>query len=292
MAYVSAEELDRGSRRYISTTMEAPLLERETEYELARRWREEQDEAALHELVNAYGRFVVRIAAGFKGYGLPLSDLIQEGNVGLMEAAARFDPGREVRFSTYASWWVCAAIQDYILRNSSIVRLATTATQKSLFFNLRRLRARLAESPEGAMTDADRQRIATELGVPVAAVERMESHLSAPDQSLNAPMGLEDGEEMQSFLSDDGPNPEEIVGHLHDSRTRTAWIGQALDQLTPREREIITSRFLSGQRSTLAEIGDSFGLTKERIRQIERKALDKMRVALSGMAQDPSEVMV
>ncbi|MEX2454747.1 MAG: sigma-70 family RNA polymerase sigma factor, partial [Rhodospirillaceae bacterium] len=165
------------------------MLERGYEVELARRWRDEKDETALHEIINSHVRLVVRVASKFRGYGLPVGDLIQEGNTGLLEAANRFDPDRNVRFSTYATWWILAAMQEYIVRNSSIVRIGTTPAQKSLFFNLRKLRARLTSNAANRMTDAERRMIAHELGVPVAAVDRMESHLSRPDQSLNASVG-------------------------------------------------------------------------------------------------------
>ena len=244
----------------------------------------------MHELVISYARFVVRIASGFRGYGLPLGDLVQEGNVGLMEAAKRFDPGRHVRFSTYAAWWVVAAIQEYILRNSSIVRIGTTASQKSLFFNLRRLRARLADNPDGLMSNDDRRRIARELEVPIAAVERMEAHFSRPDQSLNATLGVSNTDELQDFLGDSGPSPEEIVIHRRDGLTRGAWIEEALTRLTPRERQIIVSRFLDDEPSTLAELGAEFGVSKERIRQIEGKALTKLRLAIGEMTTNPDEL--
>ncbi len=280
MAYANAGTPDRNDRRYISAAMDAPLLEREHEVELARRWRDDSDQKALHEIITSHIRLVVRIAGRFRGYGLPLNDLIQEGNVGLMEAAKRFDPEREVRFSTYATWWIMAAIQEYIVRNASIVRIGTTPAQKSLFFNLRRLRAKLGGATAASMTDEQRQAIASELGVPLAAVERMEAHLSRPDRSLNAAIGDEDTDEMQDFLPDDGPSPEELVTDSHDSGVRTRWLNKALDSLTPRERQIIARRFLGDDRTTLAEIGASFGVTKERIRQIEGKALGKLRDAL------------
>ena len=277
MSYARTNPIDRGDRRFIAATMDAPYLDREREFDLARRWREDDDDAAMRELVMSYARFVVRIATGFRGYGLPLGDLVQEGNVGLMEAAKRFDPDREVRFSTYASWWVVAAMQEYILRNASIVRIGTTAAQKSLFFNLRRLRARLAESPDGSMTDDDRHAIARELRVPLAAVERMESHLSRPDRSLNATIGDGDGDAFQDFLADGGPSPEAIaIGHF-DALRRGERIGAALETLTPRERQIIVNRFLDDEPNTLAELGLVFGVSKERVRQIEAKALDKLR---------------
>ncbi len=292
MAYANAGSPDRNDRRYISAAMDAPLLEREYEVDLARRWRDERDQKALHEIITSHIRLVVRIAGRFRGYGLPLNDLIQEGNVGLMEAANRFDPEREVRFSTYATWWIMAAIQEYIVRNASIVRIGTTPAQKSLFFNLRRLRAKLGGATAASMTDEQRKAIAKELGVPLAAVERMEAHLSRPDRSLNAAIGDEDTDEMQDFLPDDGPSPEDVVTDRHDRGVRTRWLNKALDSLTPRERQIIARRFLGDDRTTLAEIGASFGVTKERIRQIEGKALDKLRDALDDeLAQrDRSEL--
>ncbi len=290
MAQIRQAPVDSGSRRYISAAMDAPFLERDHELELARRWRDQGDAQALHELVFAYARFVIKIASRFRGYGLPLADLVQEGNVGLMEAAARFDPERDVRFSTYASWWVIAAIQEYVLRNASIVRIGTTAAQKSLFFNLRRLRAQLADSPDGLMSDDDRRRIARELSVPLAAVERMESHLSRPDQSLNATVGAEEGDAMfQDFLADDAPTPEEITARRHDTEVRAEWIDDALAELSPREREIISRRFLVDEPSTLAELGSRMGVSKERIRQIEAKALGKLKSRLDERVPDREE---
>jgi RNA polymerase sigma-32 factor len=290
MFYAGPEAIDGGSRRYIAATMDAPFLERDYEFELARRWRDNDDTKAMHELVFAYARFVVRIAAGFRGYGLPMGDLVQEGNVGLMKSAKRFDPARDVRFSTYARWWIVAAIQEYILRNSSIVRIGTTAAQKKLFFNLRRIRARIAENPTGAMTYDNRSTIADELGVPLAAVERMEAHLSHPDQSLNATVGQSDSGELMEFLRDDEASPEEVAIERFDGRTRAAWIDEALGRLTPRERRIIVSRFLTEAPSTLAQLGGVFGVSKERIRQIEAKALEKLRAAISEKTDDPEEL--
>ena len=288
MARISGDPIERGNRRYIAATMDAPFLERDHEFDLARRWRDDDDTDALHELIVCYARFVVRIASGFRGYGLPLGDLMQEGNVGLMEAAKRFDPERDVRFSTYASWWVVASIQEYVLRNASIVRIGTTAAQKSLFFNLRRLRARLAENPDGAMSDEDRRRIAKALSVPLAAVERMESHFSRPDQSLNATIGGDDSNEIQNFLRDAGPTPEDITIERHDGETRAHWIEDALDKLNARERRIIVGRFLEDEPLTLAELGTTFGVSKERIRQIEAKALGKLRDAFGETIDDPA----
>ena len=234
----------------------------------------------MHEMINSHIRLVVRIAAGFRGYGLPFNDLIQEGTVGMMEAAKRFDPEREVRFSTYASWWITAAIQEYIVRNASIVRIGTTPAQKSLFFNLRRLRAQLDNPLAATMTEEERRTIARQLGVPIAAVERMEAHLSHADRSLNAAIGGEDTDDFQNFLPDSGPLPDETVIERRSRAARNKRLNSAMEKLTPRERQIISSRFLGDERVTLAEIGQVFGVTKERIRQIESKALAKLRIEL------------
>ncbi|MAJ93781.1 MAG: RNA polymerase factor sigma-32 [Rhodospirillaceae bacterium TMED63] len=273
---------DRNDRRYISAAMDAPMLERQYESNLGRRWRDDQDADALHELIEAHIRLVVRIATKYKGYGLPIGDLIQEGNTGLLEAANRFDPERNVRFSTYATWWIMAAMQEYIVRNSSIVRIGTTPAQKSLFFNLRKLRAKIADTSRSRMTEDERQTIAKELSVPLAAVERMESHFSRPDQSLNATVGESDSSDtFVDLLADDSPTPEAIVSDLIDSETRAQWISEAMEHLNTREREVITRRFLEEDKTTLAEIGETFGVTKERIRQIEGKALSKLKLALA-----------
>ena len=280
MATGNMNQPDSSDRRYITAAMNAPMLERQHEADLARRWQNDRDEKALHEIIEAHIRLVVRVASRFKGYGLPAADLIQEGNTGLLEAANRFDAERKVRFSTYATWWIMAAMQEYIVKNSSIVRVGTTPAQKSLFFNLRKLRAQLTNNLGARKTEDERQLIAKELGVPLAAVERMESHFSRPDQSLNATVRESEKETFVDLLVDDAPTPETIVGELIDSETRSKWVSEALENLTPREREIITRRFLSDDKVTLAEIGQTFGVTKERIRQIEGKALTKLRNVL------------
>lgn len=282
MARLQTNQTEQSNRRYIAATMKAPLLERDHEADLARRWRDDRDEQALHEIIEAHGRLVVKMASKFRTSGLPLADLIQEGNIGLMEAADRFDPDRDVRFSTYASWWIMASIQNYILRNSSIVRAATTPKQRRLFFNLRRLRAKIAENPGGMLTTAERQIIADELEVSVSDVERMEGHLSGPDPSLNATMGdEEDANQWQDRLIDERPTPEEFASHSSTAAARTRWVHDALGDLNDRERDIIASRFLGEQKSTLAEIGARFGVSKERVRQIENRALQKMQASLT-----------
>ena len=291
MSSFSASQTERSNRRYIANTMQAPLLERDYEIELAKGWLEKRDEDALHQLVEAHARLVVKIAAGFRGSGLPMADLVQEGNIGLMEAAERFDPERNVRFSTYATWWIFAGIQNYILRNSSIVRAATTPKQRRLFFNLRRLRARQAGRFDGRLTTDDRERIAEGLGVSVADVEHMEAHIARPDQSLNTPIGDDDAVEHQDLLADVAPNPEDLADDSSRRMARTKWIGEALERLSPRERQIIASRFLKDKRTTLAEIGESFGVSKERIRQIEGRALKKMHAALTEFIDRPEELL-
>jgi RNA polymerase sigma-32 factor len=290
MATSNSARTGQSDRRYIAATMRAPLLEREVEADLARRWLKDRDEAALHELIEAHGRLVVRIAVGFKGSGLPVADLVQEGNIGLMEAAERFDPERNVRFSTYATWWIVAGIQNYILRNSSIVRAATTPKQRRLFFNLRRLRARHAARFDGRLSSDDREMIAERLGATVAEIERMEAHVARSDQSLNTPIGEDEAIEQIDLLADGSPNPEDIEVSASGRRARSDWIDKALDRLSTREREIIAQRFLAERRITLAEIGENFGVSKERVRQIEGRALQKMHATLSEYIDRPDEL--
>jgi RNA polymerase sigma-32 factor len=283
MAYTVSQGPNSNDRQYIATAMRAPMLEREHEANLGRRWRDFQDQKALNALVTSHIRLVVKIASGFRGYGLAVSDLIQEGNIGLMEAAKRFDPERDIRFSTYASWWILAGVQEFIIRNSSIIRLGSTPAQKKLFFNLRRLRAKIADNSGGPMTDQNREQIADILKVPVKAVERMEAHISGPDRSLNMPIGGEDGsgEELQNFLVDDRPTPEQNVINTRDTAIRSGWLRDAMDKLTPREKDILQHRYLDESKATLADIGQDYGVTKERIRQIESRALSKLKSTLN-----------
>ncbi|MCK5621525.1 MAG: sigma-70 family RNA polymerase sigma factor, partial [Alphaproteobacteria bacterium] len=208
MAHIDDPKTQRANLDYIKASMKEPLLEREYEFELARLWREGDDEVALHKLVRSYMRLVVSTAGRFRNYGLPMGDLVQEGNVGLMQAAARFEPAREVRFSTYATWWIRSAMQDYVLRNWSIVRTGTTAAQKSLFFNFRRLRARIEDATGSRLGDEGRKTIASQLKVNITEVESMETRLGAHDQSLNAPLTETSEDDWQDFLPDQRPNPE------------------------------------------------------------------------------------
>lgn len=287
MAYVDDPTTQQANLRYIRQAMDEPLLEREHELGLARAWQNKRDEKALHELVRSYTRLVVAIAAKFKNYGLPMGDLIQEGNIGLMEAAARFEPARENRFSTYATWWIKAQIQDYVLRNWSIVRTGTTASQKSLFFNLRRLRAKISgQSARDYLDDDAVTQIATELGVEKKDVLQMEARMNGGDQSLNAPIGLEGENEWQDLLPDTTPNPEDIVIGMKDGATRSKWLNEALDGLSDRERTIIAERRMNDDVVTLEDLGKQLGISKERVRQLEQRAMDKLKAAILIKVQD------
>ena len=277
-------------RRFINESMNAPLLSREHELALARRWREQKDEKALHELVGAYVRLVVSMAHRFRNYGLPMNDLVQEGMVGLMQAAARFEPEREVRFSTYAAWWIRSAMQDYILRNWSVVRTGTTAAQKSLFFNLRRLRAQIDGGTSARLSEEGKAKIAEALDVNVGDVEAMEGRLSGSDQSLNATLTSDGEDTWQDFLADSGPTPDQIVEESIDSRTRGEWLARSIAELNEREQIIIRERRLREDGRTLEELGRRFGISKERVRQIEARALQKLRISLLKRIKDPAEM--
>jgi len=291
MAHIDDENTQKANLSYIRNSMSEPVLERDHELDLATRWRLHGDEKALHELVRSYTRLVVAMASKFRNYGLPLGDLIQEGNIGLMQAANRFEPERELRFSTYATWWIRAAMQDYVLRNWSIVRTGTTAAQKSLFFNMRRLRSRIeATSERDGLTDDGRAEIAKELNVNVKDVVEMEGRLSGADSSLNAKIG-EDGEsEWQNLLADDRPNPEDVVIGMHDAQTRSKWLMDALGTLSEREQTIIRERHLKAQETvTLEDLGKELGISKERVRQLEQRAMTKLRDSIVRHAGPKTE---
>ncbi len=270
-------------RQFVKAAMAAKFLERDEERTLAENWRRYKDEAALHELASAHMRLVIALAARFRHYGLPIADLIQEGHVGLLEAAARFEPEREVRFSTYATWWIRASIQDYILRNWSIVRGGTSSAQKALFFNLRRLRAKL--SRDGGSGNASMfATIALAIGVSPSDVELMDTRLSAPDVSLNAPVSDADNagaSQRVEFLVDDKPLQDETVGNSIDGDRRIVWLNEALQVLTERELRIVRERRLSEDSATLEALGNQLGISKERVRQIENRAMEKLRLAMT-----------
>lgn len=293
MAYIDDLQSQKANLDYIRNSMNEPMLEKEHELALARRWHDEGDEKALHELTKSYTRLVVSIASRFRNYGLPMGDLIQEGNIGLMQAASRFDPEREVRFSTYASWWIRSSIQDYVLRNWSIVRTGTTAAQKALFFNMRRLRANIErKAGREGLDDESRRKIADELNVRIQDVEEMEGRLSGSDQSLNATIGSDSDSEWQNLLSDERPNPEEIVQGIKDARTRSQWLNDALRELTDREQTIIRERHLRQETVTLEDLGKELGVSKERVRQIEQRAMEKLKASMMGYVKTSDELFL
>jgi len=274
---------EAAKRTLIQAAMRAPYLERDEEQELAIRWKENRDQEALHKITMAHMRLVISMAAKFRYFGLSMGDLIQEGHVGLLEAAARFEPERDVRFSTYATWWIRASIQDYILRNWSIVRGGTSSAQKALFFNLRRLRAKLAQNSGTLSSSTLYKEISEALGVSEADVAMMDSRLSAPDTSLNAPI-VEDGSgsvDRMDFLVSDDPLPDEVVGEQIDVERRSGWLNTALGVLNERELRIIRERRLRDEGATLESLGETLGISKERVRQIESRALEKLRTALT-----------
>lgn len=296
MAHIDDPQTQKANMSYIRKAMNQPLLEKEHELDLARKWRDDKDEKALHELINSYTRLVVSVASKFKNYGLPFGDLIQEGNIGLMEAASRFEPSRDLRFSTYATWWIRSAIQDYVLRNWSIVRTGTTAAQKSLFFNLRRLRAKIegrSEEDNDYMTAETKKKIAKELGVRMIDVNSMEGRIFTNDQSLNAPINDENGmTEWQSTLSDERPNPEDIVLGMKNAKTRSQWLKEALGDLSDRERKIIIDRRLNEDTVTLETLGQELGVSKERVRQLEQRAMDKLKASITQKTRDYSDLFL
>lgn len=271
--------------------MKAELLDAETEARLAYAWRDQRDEEALHRLITAYMRLAISMAAKFRRYGAPMNDLIQEASLGLMKAADKFDPDRGVRFSTYAVWWIKASIQDYVMRNWSMVRTGSTSSQKSLFFNLRRVQAKLEReaAQRGETLDSHQLRamVATEVGVSLADVEMMEGRLSGSDYSLNATQSAEDeGREWIDALEDDAPQASEVVAGGHDLDHLRGWLVQAMNGLSPRERFIVTERKLRGEGRTLGSLGAELGLSKERIRQLEAAAFGKLKKTLETQAPE------
>lgn len=265
--------------------MRAEYLDAETEAELARAWRDNRDKEALHRLVTAYMRLAISMASKFRRYGAPMNDLIQEASLGLMKAADKFDPDRGVRFSTYAVWWIKASIQDFVMRNWSMVRTGSTSSQKSLFFNLKRVQAQIEREAgaEGLVLDGAqlRQRVAEVIGVPLADVEMMEGRLSGMDFSLNATQSSDDeGREWVESLEDEGPGPEERTQVRHDALTMRRWLREAMGVLTERERYIVGQRRLLDAPRTLESLGEELGLSKERVRQLEVQAFGKMRKSL------------
>ncbi len=277
--------------------MQAELLDAETELRLAYAWRDERDEEALHRLITAYMRLAISMASKFRRYGAPMNDLIQEAGLGLMKAADKFDPDRGVRFSTYAVWWIKASIQDYVMRNWSMVRTGSTSSQKSLFFNLRRVQARLERESVATGEPLDRQlmreRIAEEVGVPLHDVEMMEGRLSGSDFSLNATQSSdEEGREWIETLEDENAKASESVEQAKDIDTLRTWLVEALSALNERERFIVQERKLRDQPRTLESLGNELGLSKERVRQLEAAAFGKMRKNLEAQSKEVLEFLV
>jgi RNA polymerase sigma-32 factor len=264
------------------TSMRAEMLDYETEQDLARAWRDRKDEKALHRLIEAHMRLSYSIASKFRKYGFPKGDLVQEGHIGLMKAAERFDPDREIRFSTYAMWWIRASIQDYILRNYSSVRMGASTDQKTLFFKLKRVQTEIENKAfmRGiTLTQAEiREQIATHVGVSLHSVEVVQGRMSGSDFSLNAVRSQDDdGSEWIDFLEDESENPEELASAQADREKAREIIMTALETLSPREIHIITERLLREEPKTLDELGRHYNLSKERIRQVESKSLGKMK---------------
>ncbi len=273
-------KFDSSLTRFVEEAKRYPMLSPEHENEVALLWRDKRDRAALDELVGSHLRLVVKIARGFSGYGLPLSDLVAEGNVGVMQAAEKFDPDRGFRFATYAMWWIRASIQEYILHSWSLVKIGTTAAQKKLFFNLRRMKARLQELEQGDLSPENVAFIARELSVPEGEVVEMNRRLGGADNSLNATLGSDGESEWLEMLVDERPNQEVVIGNLEEGRRLKDLLGAALKKLNPREREIVVERRLKDEPATLEELSHRYAVSRERIRQIEVRAVEKLQKAV------------
>ncbi|MEO1658884.1 MAG: RNA polymerase factor sigma-32 [Pseudomonadota bacterium] len=275
---------DSAGRDYVRDTirraMSAPILTIEREKELTHAWCDEGDERALSELTEAHMRMAVSTAIKFRGYGLPLGDLIQEGAIGLLEAAKRFDCDREVRFCTYAGWWIRASMQDYVLRNWSIVRIGSKSAHKTIFFNLSRIRAMIEEVDSSG--PIAREKVAKKFNVTGDDIEFMTARLGRRDMSLNATVNEDGDTERQEMIPDDRARPDESAEDEIDLQKRRVWLGEAMKSLTDRERRIIDQRFFGEERVTLSQIGVDLGLSKERVRQIEKQAIGKLRASLSA----------
>ncbi|WP_300303986.1 RNA polymerase factor sigma-32 [Ferrovibrio sp.] len=280
MSTTRISKLPDPERQFLGQIMNWSMLSESEERDLARRWRDHKDEKARHALVTAYMKLVVATAARFRRYQLPQADMIQEGSIGLLHAANKFDPERETRFSTYASLWVKASIQNYILQNWSIVRSGTSSGQKALFFNLRWMRAKLDRvyAGAGSLSQSDRDTIARRLKVSAEDVSAMATRISGSDLSLNGGLTEDDGSDtFQDLLVDPAPSPEQNAIEKLDSEARHAWLMEAIQQLDPREKVIISERMLNENRPTFDELGEKFGVTKERVRQLEARALRKLQ---------------
>ncbi len=276
---------DNGLSRYLNEIRRFPMLQPEEEYMLAKRWREHEDPEAAHKLVTSHLRLVAKIAMGYRGYGLPIGEVISEGNVGLMQAVKRFEPDRGFRLATYAMWWIRASIQEYILRSWSLVKMGTTASQKKLFFNLRKAKSQISALEDGDMRPDQVEKIATRLGVPKQDVIDMNRRMSG-DASLNTPLREEGEGEWQDWLVDDSTSQEKLLADREESDNRHGALLQALSVLNERERRIFEARKLSDDPITLEQLSDEFDISRERVRQIEVRAFEKVQAAVkAGVAK-------
>ena len=268
--------------RYLQEIRKFPLLTPQEELDLSRAWRKNEDTSAAHRLVTSHLRLVAKIAMGYRGYGLPVNELISEGNIGMMQAVRRFDPERGFRLATYAMWWIRAAMQEYILHSWSLVKIGTTASQKKLFFNLRRLKGQMQAIDDGDLKPEQVNSIATTLGVPEQDVVSMNQRLAAPDHSLNAPLRIDGEGEWQDWLVDDNENQEQTYAASEEFSGRKAPLDQAMMTLNERERHILAERGLKDAPSTLEYLSHHYNVSRERIRQIEARAMEKLQKAMSA----------
>ena len=271
---------DGGLSRYLQEIRKFPMLEPQEEYILAKRWREHEDSEAAHKLVTSHLRLVAKIAMGYRGYGLPIGELISEGNVGMMQAVKRFDPDRGFRLATYAMWWIRAAIQEYILHSWSLVKMGTTAAQKKLFFNLRRLKGQMQAIDDGDLKPEQVTEIARVLAVPEQDVVNMNRRLAAPDNSLNAPVRADSEGEWQDWLVDESDSQETELADRQELTGRKALLANALKTLNERERHILIERRLKDEPTTLEDLSQQYAISRERVRQIEVRAFEKLQKAM------------
>ena len=275
MAIAKNINLNKLDRKFLNDSMKEPMLSRDEEKRLAEAWVFKNDKKAMHKIIKAYSKLVIAFSMKFKNYGLPVNDLVQEGHIGLMQAMAKFEPNRDIRFSTYASWWIRSAIQDYVLKNWSIVRTGTTASQKALFFSLRRLKLELSKYSKNE--DEVRSKVAKKLNIKVADVENMENRFIHEDKSLNAKVSEDYNQEFGNFIVDENSlNELDIVNRLDLARKRS-WFKKAMRELGIRESQIIALRHLRDDPLTLEKLGELFKISKERVRQIENRAIKKLK---------------
>ncbi|MGH6946989.1 MAG: RNA polymerase sigma factor RpoH [Kiloniellales bacterium] len=272
--------------RYLQEIRKFPMLEPNEEYMLAKSWREHGDTEAAHRLVTSHLRLVAKIAMGYRGYGLPVSELISEGNVGMMQAVKRFDPERGFRLATYAMWWIRAAIQEYILHSWSLVKMGTTASQKKLFFNLRKLKGQMQAIEDGDLQPEQVRKISEALSVPEEDVVSMNRRLAAPDHSLNAPLRIEGEGEWQDWLVDETASQESLLAESEELGKRRRLLTEAMKTLNDRERHILQERRLKENPTTLEDLSQEYGISRERVRQIEVRAFDKLQKAIKNAAMD------